>query len=242
MQAVRSGARLEHVPVAFSLSLLPSLSHSTQQTPPGAPAFGRSLISEHSPLICSLQPGRAARSADWGPAAAGSSSHLLLGSGSSLDPAPIPCAAAWPGHRDPCCLWSSPSTAENEADVCPFGCQWHHRAQTLNISPPRVQPGPPAPPCTLLHPPAPSCILLHSLAPSCTLLHPPAPSCILLLLAASTPWARGAEGELLRVTALEGSEERFPRMGCSSSPPFPPLQALQAEGKSCRAQQLTLIS
>lgn len=90
MQAVSAVARLEHVPLAFSLSLLLSPSHSMQQTPPGAPTFGRSLISEHSPLICSLQPGHAARSAGWGSAAAGSSSHLLLGCGSSLDPPPSP--------------------------------------------------------------------------------------------------------------------------------------------------------
>lgn len=106
MQAVSAIVRLEHVPLAFSLSLLLSPSHSMQQTPPGAPTFGRSLISEHSSLICSLQPGCAARSAGWGSAAAGSSSHLLLGKWELAGPSSQPCAAAQPGQRDPCCPWS----------------------------------------------------------------------------------------------------------------------------------------
>lgn len=50
MQAVRSGARLEHVPLAFSLSLLPCPSRSTRQTPPGAPAFGGALSQSTLPL------------------------------------------------------------------------------------------------------------------------------------------------------------------------------------------------
>lgn len=50
MQAVQSGARLEHVPLAFSLSLLPCPSRSTRQTPPGAPAFGGALSQSTLPL------------------------------------------------------------------------------------------------------------------------------------------------------------------------------------------------
>lgn len=95
MQAVRCGARLEHVPLAFSLSLLPSPSHSTQQTPPGA--FGRSLISEHCPLICSLQPGllHGVLAGDLQLLAA---APICCWQWELAGPCPSPCAAAQPGQ------------------------------------------------------------------------------------------------------------------------------------------------
>lgn len=150
---------------------------------------------EHSPLICSLQPGCAARSADWGPAAAGSSSYRLLGNGSSLDPPPSPCAAAQPGERDPCCFWSVPSTAENRADLCPFGCQCHHRAGTLNTWTGHT-------PCTALA----SCILRGGST-------------------AWAPGAGGElpRVTVLEGSATSLPEEHCLTMCCSSSLPLPPL-------------------
>lgn len=56
MQTIRSGARLEQVPLAFTLSLPPPfLRHRMLQAPTGDGSLKRNLITKHSPLICSLQ-------------------------------------------------------------------------------------------------------------------------------------------------------------------------------------------
>lgn len=74
MQTMRSGARLEHVPLAFTLSFLPpSRGTACRKLLQEMVPLKRTLSQTTLPLSAAFRCGRAAQNADWGPAAAGSS-------------------------------------------------------------------------------------------------------------------------------------------------------------------------